>query len=86
MLCSLVPLQGYQWLNVPIKSMSSREFDHDTSRANKSTDVDPVFITDRGQLTLADALAQDKGEAIEFEPSHLSAQTAPISRQNADGN
>jgi prevent-host-death family protein len=34
---------------VPITSLSSREFNQDTSRAKKAAAKGPVFITDRGR-------------------------------------
>lgn len=32
-----------------ITTLSSREFNQDTSRAKKAADIGPVFITDRGR-------------------------------------
>ena len=34
---------------MPITTLSSREFNQDTSRAKKAADGGPVFITDRGR-------------------------------------
>jgi prevent-host-death family protein len=34
---------------VPITTLSSREFNQDTSRAKKAASEGPVFITDRGK-------------------------------------
>jgi len=34
---------------MPITTLSSREFNQDTSRAKKAADHGPVFITDRGK-------------------------------------
>jgi prevent-host-death family protein len=34
---------------MPITTLSSREFNQDTSRAKKATLTGPVFITDRGR-------------------------------------
>lgn len=34
---------------MPITTLSSREFNQDTSRAKRAADDGPVFITDRGQ-------------------------------------
>lgn len=34
---------------MPITTFSSREFNHDTSRAKKAAEQGPVFITDRGR-------------------------------------
>jgi prevent-host-death family protein len=34
---------------VPITSLSSREFNQDTSRAKRAASLGPVFITDRGK-------------------------------------
>jgi prevent-host-death family protein len=34
---------------MPITTLSSREFNQDTSRAKKAAKAGPVFITDRGQ-------------------------------------
>jgi prevent-host-death family protein len=34
---------------MPITTLSSREFNQDTSRAKKAAKTGPVFITDRGQ-------------------------------------
>jgi prevent-host-death family protein len=34
---------------MPITTLSSREFNQDTSRAKKAAKSGPVFITDRGQ-------------------------------------
>ena len=34
---------------MPITTLSSREFNQDTSRAKKAANDGPVFITDRGQ-------------------------------------
>jgi prevent-host-death family protein len=34
---------------VPITTMSSREFNQDSSRAKKAANAGPVFITDRGK-------------------------------------
>ena len=44
---------------MPITTLSSREFNQDTSRAKKAAEDGPVFITDRGRpahvlLTLKD--------------------------------
>lgn len=33
---------------MPITTLTSREFNHDTSRAKKAATEGPVFITDRG--------------------------------------
>jgi len=34
---------------IPITTFSSREFNHDTSKAKKAASRGPVFITDRGR-------------------------------------
>ena len=34
---------------MPITSLSSREFNQDTSRAKRAASLGPVFITDRGK-------------------------------------
>jgi prevent-host-death family protein len=34
---------------MPITTLTSREFNQDTSRAKKAASAGPVFITDRGQ-------------------------------------
>jgi prevent-host-death family protein len=44
---------------MPITTLSSREFNHDTGRAKKAAKRGPVFITDRGRpahvlLTITD--------------------------------
>jgi PHD/YefM family antitoxin component YafN of YafNO toxin-antitoxin module len=36
---------------MPITTLSSREFNHDTSGAKKAARNGPVFITDRGRLS-----------------------------------
>lgn len=37
---------------MPITTLSSREFNHDTGRAKRATKNGPVFITDRGHPAL----------------------------------
>ncbi len=72
-----------------ITTLTSREFDQDTSRARKAAEDGPVFITDHdeptqvllsieayrrlagGQKTLAEALAMDGGEDIDFDPPKI---------------
>jgi prevent-host-death family protein len=51
---------------VPITTLSSREFNQDTSRAKKAARKGPVFITDRGRpahvLLSIDEYQKIKGE------------------------
>jgi PHD/YefM family antitoxin component YafN of YafNO toxin-antitoxin module len=44
---------------MPITTLSSREFNQDTSRAKKAAMGGPVFITDRGRLAHVLLTAED---------------------------
>ncbi len=60
-----------------ITSLSSREFNQDTSRAKKAAKDGPVFITDRGrpahvlQKNLAESLAMPNADLIHFDPPRV---------------
>jgi len=56
------------------KTLSSREFNQDTSGAKKACQSGPVFITDRGKPShvLMPGLAE-----IEFEPAKIKRFTKP---------
>lgn len=47
--CSNVPTLAFRSIFMSITTLSSREFNQDTSRAKKAAENGPVFITDRGR-------------------------------------
>lgn len=75
---------------MPITTFSSREFNHDTSRAKKAARNGPVFITDRGRpalvlLTIEDyrQLTHSQSSIVELlampEGGDIDFEPAPLS-------